>query len=55
MIINPRDKAICKKYGKQVNGKYHCNECPLRKGTGYDMRCKANSHYNYKTKEWEWD
>ena len=57
MLTNEREQKICDKYSKRdENDKVHCNECPLRKGEGnYDFRCKANSHYNRKTKEWEYD
>ena len=48
MIVNPRDKVLCDKY-KRVG----CYKCPLKqKGT---PQCKANSHYNYKTKQWVYD
>lgn len=51
------DQSICDKYGKyDENYKVHCNECPLRITEELrDYRCKANSHYNRKTKEWEYD
>ena len=57
MLTNNREQKICEKYSKRdENDKVHCNECPLRKSEGnYDFRCKANSHYNRKTKEWEYD
>lgn len=56
MLTNEREKAICKKYSTpDIDGFVRCNTCPLRKGTGNDFRCKANSHYNRKTKEWEYD
>lgn len=56
MLTNKREKAICKKYSsRDSEGKVHCNICPLRKGSGYDFRCKANSHFNRKTKEWKYD
>jgi hypothetical protein len=56
MLTTDKEKAICKKYSaRDSKGYVHCNICPLRKGSGYDFRCKANSHYNRKTKEWEMD
>ncbi len=57
MLTTEREKAICKKYSaRDSKGYVHCNDCPLRKNSGtYDFRCKANSHYNRKTKEWEYD
>ena len=57
MITNKRDQKTCDKYSnRDKNDKVHCYECPLRKSKGsYDFRCKANSHYNRKIKEWEYD
>lgn len=57
MITSDRDFRICEKYSEEdEEGNVHCFECPLRKGNGkYDFRCKSNSHYNRKTKEWEFD
>ena len=57
MLTNEREKAICKKYSARDSyGKVHCNECTLNIGKGmWDLRCKATSHYNRKTKEWEYD
>ena len=54
--MTSKEERICEKYRKGDNkGKVHCNECPLRVGKGaYDFRCKANSKYNHKTKEWEY-
>ena len=50
MITNQKEKKICEKFSKRGN------ECPLKKGHGsYDFRCKSNSHYNRKSKEWEYD
>lgn len=55
-LTNDKERKICKKYGtRDSENLVHCNECPLRKGVGYDFRCKANSHYNRSTKEWEYD
>ena len=50
-----RKKTGSSQYDK--NNHVHCDECPLRKGypTQYDFRCKANSHYNRHTREWEYD
>lgn len=58
MILNPKDQKICDKYSAHDNsGQVHCRECPLVKGNPaqYDFRCKANSHYDRKTQEWEYD
>ena len=57
MITNEKERKICEKYSSYDDtGHVRCDKCPLRKGQGsYDFRCKANSHYNRKTKEWEWD
>ena len=57
MITNERERKTCEKYSEyDETGRVNCNKCPLRKGHGsYDFRCKANSHYNRKTREWEWD
>ena len=58
MITNIKDQKICDKYSsKDDAGHVHCFECPLVKGNpnNYDFRCKANSHYNRSTKEWEYD
>lgn len=58
MITNKKEQKICDKYSsRDKDGKVHCKECPLNKGNpkSYDFRCKANSHYDRHTKEWEWD
>lgn len=57
MLTTNHERRICKEYGEMdSNGFVLCKDCPLRKGHGeYDFRCKANSHYNRKTKEWEYD
>lgn len=58
MLTNKREEKICEKYGAyDKNNRVHCDECPLRKGDSdqYDFRCKANSHYNRRTREWEYD
>lgn len=58
MLTTDREKAICEKYSTyDKNNRVHCNECQLRKGdpTQHDFRCKANSHYNIHTREWEYD
>ena len=54
MIKTQREQKICEKYGKRdKDGHVHCFECPLRKSKGdYDFRCKANSHYDRKLKDW---
>lgn len=58
MITSKRDAKICSKYGAyDEHGFVHCSECPLVKGNPYDhdFRCKANSHYNRHSGEWEYD
>ena len=58
MITNSREQKICDKYSAYDATRHvHCNECPLVKGNPdrYDFRCKANSHYNRHTGEWEYD
>ena len=59
MITNPKEQKICDIYSQRDGDGYvHCFECPLRKGKGdyqFIFNCKANSHYNRKTKEWEYD
>ena len=58
MITTARDQTICDKYRMRDDvGYVHCYECPLRKGIpgSYDFRCKANSHYNRHSGEWEYD
>lgn len=57
MITTNREQNICNKYrAYDDTGHVHCYECPLSKAQGYyDFRCKANSHYNRHTKEWEYD
>jgi len=57
MITNERERKICERYSSYDDtGHVRCDKCPLRKGQGsYDFQCKANSHYNRKTREWEWD
>ena len=57
MITTERDKRICDRYRFiGADGYVHCKECPLRRvHDKYNFMCKANSHYNHKTKEWEYD
>lgn len=58
MLTNDRERKICEKYSAyDENGLVNCRECPLRKGNWFfhDFRCKANSHYNRSTREWEYD
>ncbi len=58
MITNKRDQKICDRYSAYDDtGHVRCCECPLVKGNWkqYDFRCKANSHYDRKTGEWEYD
>ena len=58
MITNKREQKICDIYSAYgTDGHVHCYECPLKKGNPdrYDFRCKANSHFNRHTGEWEYD
>lgn len=57
MLTTEREKKICKKYTtRDGKGLVHCRECPLRKRSyKSDFMCKANSHYDRKTGEWEQD
>ena len=58
MITNTKERKICDKYSSyDETGHVHCSECPLVKGNwkSYDFRCIANSHYNRKSGEWEYD
>ena len=57
MLTTERERKICEKYScvDEETGKVRCYECPLRKGEGYDFRCKANSHYDRKKQSWEYD
>lgn len=57
-LTNDKERKICAKYSVYGdNGKVSCHECPLAKGDfrWWDFRCKANSHYNRRKKEWEYD
>ena len=59
MLTNDRERRICERYSvKTDNGIGHlCYKCPMLKASDdkYDFRCKANSHYNRNTREWEYD
>ena len=58
MLTNEREKRIHEKYSaKGADGLVSCDVCPLLKGNWkhFDFRCKANSHYNRRTREWEYD
>ena len=59
MLTNDRERSICHihtEVSRNLLGYIACSVCPLRKGDGdYEFHCKANSHYNRKTKEWEYD
>ena len=55
--MTDKQKKICDKYSARGDdGKVRCCECPLRINPGgfYDFRCKANSVYNRKIREWEY-
>ena len=56
MKLNKADQKICDRYSKRdSDGFVHCKECPLVIGETRNLQCKANSHYNRHTKEWEYD
>lgn len=58
MITNKREQKICDKYSTYDETDHvNCDKCPLLKGNSrsHDFRCKANSHYNRRTGEWEYD
>ena len=58
MLTTERERKTCAKYGAyDETGHVRCHECPLQKGDfeRWDFRCKANSHYDRKTREWEYD
>lgn len=58
MITNSKERRVCDKYSAYDETDHvNCHKCPLRKGNfaSHDFRCKANSHYDRKTKEWEID
>ena len=58
MLSTKREKLICEKYSAyDETGHVNCGKCPLQKGdpAHWDFRCKANSHYDRKTGEWEYD
>ena len=58
MLTNDRERKICEIYSAYgEDGKVNCRNCPLQKGDPrwWDFRCKANSHYDRKTREWEYD
>jgi hypothetical protein len=58
MITNKREQSICDKYSHyDETGRVRCKQCPLVKGNWnqHDFRCKANSHYDRHTGEWEFD
>lgn len=48
---------ICDKYSKpDEKGLIRCGECPLNRSKDIDdIHCKANSHYNRSTRQWEYD
>ena len=58
MLTTDRERRICAKYSTYDDtGHVHCWECPLHKGNFelWDFRCKANTHYDAKEKEWVYD
>jgi hypothetical protein len=57
MITTQKEQKICDKYSiHDETGHTCCKICPLNKSTdSYDFRCKANSHYNKSSREWEYD
>lgn len=55
MKLSEKDQKVCDRYkAKDSRGFVHCHECPLVIDRR-DFMCKANSHYNASTHEWEPD
>lgn len=57
-LTNEREKKICAKYSAYDETDHvHCHSCPLFKGNArwWDFRCKANSHYDRKERDWVYD
>ena len=55
MLKSEKQMEICKKYStRDLNGYVHCKDCPLVVGNQFAM-CRANSHYDRKSKEWVFD
>ena len=55
MLKSERQEHICRKYSaRDDDGYVHCNDCPLVVDQRYYM-CRANSHYDRKSKEWVFD
>ena len=55
MLTNDRERRIHEKYSKRgVDGLVNCESCPLVKNKSFFM-CKANSHYDRHTHNWEPD
>lgn len=55
MLRTDRQRRTCEKYSaRDETGLVHCCDCPLRVGEPgeYDFRCRANSHYDRKCREW---
>lgn len=54
-MLTEKQKKICEKFSAYDDtGHVHCNDCPLV----IDKRalmCRANSHYNRRTRNWEPD
>lgn len=57
MKLTEEEKKICAAYIRKVNGKVNCWVCPLKivRTTRWDFRCKKNSHYDEKEKDWIYD
>lgn len=57
MLTNDKEIAICDRFSHLGSDAYSgCQKCPLRKGDMvYDVRCKANSHYDSGVKDWVYD
>ena len=54
-MLTERDKRTCDKYSRQdETGHVNCQSCPLVRDAAMLM-CKANAHYDRKTKMWEYD
>lgn len=58
MLKTDKEKEICLKYSTRDDaGNVHCSECPMAYGKNnpYDFRCKANSHWDRKEKDYIYD
>lgn len=51
-MLTYKQKKICEEYSTpDGSGHVHCDECPLIID-GYELMCRANSHWDVHKKEW---